>query len=351
MPTFHQFSSLPLEIRRIIWHHCLPRRVAEVDIPRLDGSDLWEPDRGQCGQKCWSPETSRRNAVPPAISRVCRESREVASEVGHWSHYDAFEGMGRIWVQPARDAVLHLNWDRTWAIANGNYATAESAVPYFFTMAARERMVPSVRADLFFPFSITEDFSRMSEEEQTEAAIQIDDGNVDGALLVHHAPKTVFVAIALVVLHSTEEEAMDSGLFGLCGDERIQAVHIDDVPRLRAFSAFWRATAGDTDKAPGTYFSYMLDNDNFHKEVECWIERARIQLFGQLWLEARTAVFAGIEDPANIWVPPLAAGTQPFNPTNRPNPNHPWARKQLDLLPELVPQVLFRHCSGKSHDE
>ncbi|OAQ77754.1 hypothetical protein VFPBJ_08226 [Purpureocillium lilacinum] len=346
MATFPQFSALPPELRRLIWRHCLPRRVAEVDIPRI-GNEHMGIFYGDGSKECLLRETSRRNAAPPTVSRVCRESREVALEAGHFLHYGAFQGMENVWVQPARD-VLHLNWEREWCIADGDMAGAESALPYFFSRAAKENMIPSVCADLFLPFDINRDAScsdNFSDEDPDDAR-WFDPDSVDEVLLVENAPKIVLVAVVLMLLHSTETEAIDSGLFGLCGEERIQMIDFDDAPKVSAFFEFWKETANSQrETSSATYFRDMRDSDEFQKKCQDWVKRAKIHLFGHLWFQARSLGFAGIDDPDNIWVPAVTGDMVPWNPTNRPNLDHPWAIQQWARLPRLVPKVVFIQCS------
>ncbi|KAF5860550.1 hypothetical protein ETB97_001393 [Aspergillus alliaceus] len=74
--SFHYFLQLPLELRRLIWKHCLPYRIAEEDIPGflLDGNES--------RQVCWADRITYQNAQPPLIAFVNSESRQVALEQG-----------------------------------------------------------------------------------------------------------------------------------------------------------------------------------------------------------------------------------------------------------------------------
>jgi hypothetical protein len=67
---FHPFPRLPLELRRIVWGLCRPHRIVDLDYT-LSPEDLLTACRGV-------QRTSTLNSKPPIISRVCRESREVA---------------------------------------------------------------------------------------------------------------------------------------------------------------------------------------------------------------------------------------------------------------------------------
>jgi hypothetical protein len=68
---FPRFPDLPAELRVMIWSYCLPHRVVELDVsPRTILAPV------SCGF-LW---TTTLNGLPPLISRVCRESRAVASQ-------------------------------------------------------------------------------------------------------------------------------------------------------------------------------------------------------------------------------------------------------------------------------
>ncbi|KAF7624867.1 hypothetical protein AFLA_001746 [Aspergillus flavus NRRL3357] len=103
--SFHYFTRLPLELRRLIWEHCLPYRIAELDIPAflLDGEES--------RQACLPEYTTHQNAQLPVIAFVNSESRQVALEEGRWVQGQETTSKQLIWVQPRRD-VLHLNWTR-----------------------------------------------------------------------------------------------------------------------------------------------------------------------------------------------------------------------------------------------
>lgn len=63
--SFPRFNHFPLEIRRLIWKCCLPRRIAEEDFPftLLDGKES--------RQACWPVRTVLQNARVPLLALVC----------------------------------------------------------------------------------------------------------------------------------------------------------------------------------------------------------------------------------------------------------------------------------------
>jgi hypothetical protein len=103
---FPEFITFPVEIRRLIWRCCLPRRIAEVDFPYtlLDGKDS--------RQACWPNRTIYQNARVPLVAAVCREAREVVFEYGSQQLSQEKTSLKTIWLQPKIDRALHLNWTR-----------------------------------------------------------------------------------------------------------------------------------------------------------------------------------------------------------------------------------------------
>lgn len=318
----------------------------------IDGGDLRQPGSDLVGQVCLADQTTFRNAAPPTIFWVCRESRQVALDNGHAVQDVGFRDFVRpLWVQPRSD-VLHLNWDR--GNIDDDMLGAESAIPHFFALAKRQNMVPSVRSDAVLFFRVSKDQDDPYDSDGPESFEDYDFWSDDKVLLVHNADRPVFVAIVLIVIHVTEEDAIASGLFGFLGDERIKMVDVDDVPTLQAYRELWAAKVGDKDPAPDIYFEHMLAHDKFQQKVAVWKEEARLELFAEVWNEARGAGFSGIENPSSLWVPPVKEGENPSKnpskPLTQPNIDHPWVRQQLAQLPEVVPKIMFRHCTNRCYD-
>ncbi|KAJ5728588.1 uncharacterized protein N7483_003096 [Penicillium malachiteum] len=70
---FTLFSLLPTEIRLLIWEFCIPHRLVEI---MLASTDL------DINTNCELDWISRQIALPPVITRVCRESHQVALKTG-----------------------------------------------------------------------------------------------------------------------------------------------------------------------------------------------------------------------------------------------------------------------------
>ena len=131
--SFHYFTRLPLELRRIIWEHCLPYRIAEEDIPAflLDGDES--------RQACLPERTTYLNTRLPVIAFVNSESRQVALEQGRWEQGQESTSLESIWVQPRRD-VLHLNWTRMSYDVLGPLIEPNPPIPWFSVRTAEHGM-------------------------------------------------------------------------------------------------------------------------------------------------------------------------------------------------------------------
>jgi hypothetical protein len=227
--NFHFFSQLPTELRLIIWRHCLPHRVVELDGPFDECVyHLEEPT------PCELQETSAINRHPPLISRVCRESRLVASEDrrlldedvppdAQWSSPTRFT---KLCIDPSRDTI-HLNWTPFYVPNFWNDGSP------FDNLAWNS---PQVQGRGSFMFDYLQDsFPEDSDVEQRIGAMQN---------LQHGA-----VVIRVIVVHTTFQNAANSGLFGLLGDAPVQIVNVSDEPRLDALFDFAKRCESDAKRS------------------------------------------------------------------------------------------------------
>ncbi|KAJ5765057.1 hypothetical protein N7520_004616 [Penicillium odoratum] len=206
--SFPRFTDLPAEIRIMIWRECLPYRVHE-----LDSDDFYETGLGtglgEFPLVCGLLKTTEMNHRPPAISRVCRESRVVAfenrvrlpyaelPEEAFWASPTRLDGM----IDPSRDTV-HLNWVPWDEILEdeGNY------MQYLAWHAANSR-----GGSLWYG-SIFEDQSPFLE-----------------------SISNLVIIMRKIIIHATSEYGARTGLFGLLGDATVQLVDLSDEKRLKAY--------------------------------------------------------------------------------------------------------------------
>ena len=228
---FHLFPRLPLELREEIWRLCLPHRVFEVDdpIPYV----IYDYDGPY---PCSLGLTSKSNVRPPLLTRVCRESRRVASVTGKWipslqwrsdawsvtepceADWKTGKAVDRgLWEDTARDSA-HLSWDPNCDIDFGpvnpeghplttlaEEAKPLSGTPSFMLEAMRDSWERDPASSWFRPTG-----SPFSQREQNLTALKLQ-------------PEWL-VVVKVIVIHLDIGRAADSGLFGLLGDEIIQVV-------------------------------------------------------------------------------------------------------------------------------
>ncbi|POS79184.1 hypothetical protein DHEL01_v202407 [Diaporthe helianthi] len=279
LASFHLFPKLPQEIRDAIWRECLPRRVIEIDWPTeeevFDIEYEWDDDDRPIsrGLICHLKRTSLINAKPPIISRVCGESRAVAFETGallEHSQYPRqldppqpllYHGMRRQWVDRTRDTVVHLHfnscnegWFQDWLNVYGNpLRLLQDAM--FPTQAIR---------------SINETFLFLMKEEESRDMVE--------------SMSKILACLDVVVLHTEEEPAIQSGLFGMLGEERIVMVDPFDEKRIQRFRDFWTRHRNRPDKLTEKFFEECIASD----PVQC--RRTVLQLLNDLkgdWLRER----------------------------------------------------------------
>lgn len=241
--NFHPFPRLPLELREEIWRLCLPlrvHRVHQMDDP--DARIFWEMlDYEEDNYPCSLYASSRSNAGPPLLTRVCRESRRVAFATGKWvsdlrwrRNAWSFEipreadwNTGKVidhgcWEDNSRNTVL-MNWIPHYDIDFGPRMKSHP-----LTSLAQEAKRLNGTASFMLecllgewgigegepydePIPYPLDGRSISQEQQEDlAALKL----LPGWLVV----------VRLVVIHLDIGRAADSGLFGLSSDEIIQVV-------------------------------------------------------------------------------------------------------------------------------
>jgi hypothetical protein len=155
------------------------------------------------------------------ISRVCRESRLVAFEAGHFRKegstleevpWNSNMRVDKTWIDPSRDTI-HLNWTPAYS---AGYWGDGSALDHLAWSAAKAR-----GGSFMFDYL-----------ESTR------DGEVDLRERIGALQKLQHVVMHLIVVHTTFETAAKTGLFGLLGDACIQLVDVSDEARLHALFDF-----------------------------------------------------------------------------------------------------------------
>ncbi|KAI2611067.1 uncharacterized protein GGS25DRAFT_481259 [Hypoxylon fragiforme] len=113
--TFPRFSSLPAELRLIIWRFALPRRVFEIRRETVclkqDGEVDVTEDVDHDSWRIRSSDLVAVQLAPPALLNVCREARKFALRSGSWRCVGSHpRGVNRVirmatWFDPRTDIL------------------------------------------------------------------------------------------------------------------------------------------------------------------------------------------------------------------------------------------------------
>jgi hypothetical protein len=300
---------------------------------------------------CELQTTTFLNSRSPIITRVCRESRDVAFEnagvlgvdVEAEVKPDDPEGwvsgtsLSDPWFSPAID-IVHLNWTEAY---EAEFMNASSPIP-FFLWAASKGIAASITAELVHDF---------------DPPSRFEGSRKDFDLLEHR--KDYLVTLRRVCLHVDVDQAARSGLFGRLAEERVKLVDPTDKDAIQKYHELWAAGPLE-DQEPATFFEKALSTESFQARIKKWSGELE-----QLWLRrkyfaAQEADFANIEDPEHIWLEPRRdengesldlqislAGirTEIFFP----NKDHPWVKKAIEEMPRFTPMIMFRLCDRKCY--
>lgn len=202
---FEFFPLLPIEIRYMIWQHCLPHRTLEIRC--VENSPA---------QVCWGHPKSRTLALrkPPVIAQVCHESRTVAFRRGRLrilsTAKDISQDRNQAWFDTSTD-TLHLTW---WA----ERRTLVCSLPDFIDE--------------------TEDLAMdrwMLQQHLTPEQV---------ATILNNGTPFPRVRLIQVVFYSfevcvTHDDAVSSGLFGSHGERSVVAVSTKERDALAKYATFY----------------------------------------------------------------------------------------------------------------
>ncbi|KAJ4425216.1 hypothetical protein N0V82_000025 [Gnomoniopsis sp. IMI 355080] len=169
--------------------------------------------------------------LPLIISRVCRESRQVACETGRMidplqtSDEDSIlsrrrQVVKKKWFDKARD-VVHLHWN-AYIDAEWGVHTTRDRLPFLKAPAfAAARAGCSITLPLLSPGGHSLPWLK-------------------GRAILERISR-VMVCLQTVCIHADKGPAVASGLFGRLGEEPIVLVDALDYERLSKFWALWDA--------------------------------------------------------------------------------------------------------------
>lgn len=357
--AFPQFTILPAELRLAIWFYCLPHRVVQRDDP-------YEVQRLRKEHKCWSVRPSLKNAAPPRIASVCRESRQVAMRWGKMVSQDYSWNLGPIWIQPRLD-TYHLNFTFEAAEAILEDGLDKELVDEFIKDGLNwlDTVPLSIPSEYYFDFDLElQDISRL----RWLPRIEIRDDFVDKDLNVvyneyaYYGPRpftniSLSATMAFITIHAKRRHAVASGLFGLLLDAPVQLVDFDDEQKIRSFHALFKRDIYNRKRTEViTLFSLIL-SPIFRSRVQDWTEKVDWLMMATAWLRAKMnwencIPFDG--DPFSAWNPNieefpdgrrLVYMGDSENYVNRFDDDNPWVIQAKEELPRVTPKILFMLCT------
>ncbi|KAJ5742193.1 hypothetical protein N7533_011602 [Penicillium manginii] len=249
--SFHFFPRLPTELRLEIWRLCLPWRVHELDYPTDEGLSNLEPD-SDGSYPCKVIPTAKLNGLPPVITRVCQESRNVANESGSVpragfyadlpddDRFTSFSSVGAddYWLDTKRDTA-HINWTPLYQYTYDEQSEG-SALGCVAWLSRQVVGHPSIMREWFQWYWFNSD-RRYSQNERFE----VFDERPSWSVVMH-----------VVIIHANFRDAAQSGLFGLLGDATVQIVSVSDEDKITAFYDFVHeydpqtSAAGEFERGP-----------------------------------------------------------------------------------------------------
>lgn len=343
MPAvFTLFPRLPLELRLLIWEHCIPNRVVELERPHEDNI------LSNC-RLTWS---ARQNARPPIITRVCHESRSVALRTGHSISYDDSLGIGigGMWFDSRHDTVAWY-WDSSQWISFG-WPTEDTndVMEYFMHHVSRTQTQQAlIMADRIYAFNY---FNEPPKPHTGHLGVK------DVAEISQW--KDYMVCLKMISIHMNPEQALKSDLFGLTGEQLVQVVDPTDKSRIVKYSN----ECHPEDQKARQFFQLALDSAKLDAALAEWRKNIVTQWIWSKWMHVWHDNFSGISHPEDIWLGPRTDDQgQPLDllrpstfcskpPLPRtflvnlysPNENHPWVKKGLAEIPRFQPVFVFRLC-------
>lgn len=314
--TFHPFSRLPTEIRYAIWELCLPsRRFVEAEfLPRLDelSSQGFFGHHSHMGLTNVNKLFSRA----PVLSRVCRDSRQVAVSKAGWL------GINNNTTLFLPTDIRYMSWGEPFRI------------PHFVTttLTAIDRGVTtSLAADSFYPFRIPfkEDRPRVYGGVLRDACVAFKIFELLGDRKEH------VVTLASAHLHLAREDVVSSGLFGHLGDESIALVDATDEEKLRRLHRL------SPNLVPETIWSFPYHPSrtrwrDFPADVRKWCYGLK-----SYWIAYKAS---GLPVAEEIWREPTREEREEFNPQSPRfffDEHHPFVKKVLENMPLLKPTIMF----------
>lgn len=296
-----RFSTLPAELRQLIWEFAVPARVVEIGEP-CDPDILPEEDLRQA----WI-----LNRKYPAIAHVCWESRKIAL-----AKFKLPKGLTLAsgcmtdarWWWKSTD-IIHFNAPDIMVDAQ-RYALEDALLDSLNVPILRKKV--SISADVVHPFLRFRTRSDIQQSLVWEVLTSM---------------KTCIISLHTVCIRATNEQARELGLFGN-GDEPAQLIDPSDKAAIERFRQLWMNTKQEVSSVK---FFDTIDTERFTFRVERWLAE----------MAAEYIEFRWSHPPFPTPGPRVVTEALRRYPSQRHSPD---TRQYLVEFPTLELRIMFRLC-------
>lgn len=236
----------------------------------------------------------------------------------------------RYWVQPKTD-VLHLNQNQRCLAYTDTDGKQASPVAEFLKCAATLGVSVSLSHKLLF------NFDRID----LHATLTHNEAIADLQAIAQMGPRRLDVVLQYATLHIERDFGVQSGLFGMFGEELLQSVDIWDAARIRRYGLLWEAHTVSKHARVKEIFNLLEKSDPLRNRLEIWLDKVYFRLVAAMWVLARTEKSSIISD---VWCPPVEKGCFPSSGINKLNHGHEWVQDLISGFPKIQPRIMFRHC-------
>ncbi|KAI5863482.1 hypothetical protein GGS23DRAFT_535980 [Durotheca rogersii] len=341
--AFPRFPDLPAELRLLVWHFALPRRVFEIRRETVPIKENGEPDTtADLDHDPWRIRSSDLAAVllaPPVLLSVCREARKVASRHGSWKCVGSRpRGVCRVarlktWFDPSTDTLCFD--DSIVQPATGPVAELNGLVTEIGNN-------PAVTRAYFASSPASSVCVSLSALSGSTGRFLIDQWKRTRGFWFG-VPRYLFYHDS-IVMHLGRSSKVQQ-LFGR-GVDRCHTLLIDihDRQKLKQLTELY------VEESDPAYFQRRVANwlEDITEPNEEYVEESYADL-RNLWLvgqpdEAPNPALALSADKANIKVKPLVEPVAVLGAVQQFNHTHPWCRKIIEDMPDMQLVVHFRLC-------
>ncbi|KAJ5774793.1 hypothetical protein N7457_009689 [Penicillium paradoxum] len=303
MAGLARFSTLPIELRLMIWEFAVPMRIIEVGEP-CDPDIIPETDL----RKAWL-----LNLKYPAIAHVCHESRQIAlAKVKLPEQFllaPDYLTDSRWWWKSTD--VVHFNAPDTSKLANEERCRLQEDLLDLIKVPVLRKKV-SISADLIHPFLRFRGIPDIPISLVWDVIFSLD---------------RCIIALHTVCIRATKEDAGKLGLFGN-GEEPAQLIDPFDKPAIQRLRELWNNTKKEVSAEK---FFDTIDTKRFEFRVHRWVAEMAIEYIKFRWISPQGTNSGALHIIARLSQDPKQI-------------NAPDVQEYLVGCPILDLRILFRLC-------